>query len=107
MISIGAIYTEIVEDQVRLCSRITVHGKLDHYRDLYDLDKFQQNKNIFLARALMHTGHPYEEDMEALVRKHITVTPQMEQRARMLSAAVRVTSTYFEGKQTDTPFAWK
>ena len=55
----------------------------------------------------MHTGHPYEEGMEAFVRQHIQVTPQMDRRARMLEAAVRATQTYFNGKDTNVPFAWK
>ena len=82
-------------------------GKLERYHAVYDIERFYQNKDAFLARALMHTGHPYEEGMEELLRKHVTVTPQMEQKARMLEAAVRATGRYFMGKDTDVPFAWK
>lgn len=82
-------------------------GKLERYRAVYDIEAFYQNREAFLTRALMHTGHPYEEGMEELLRKHVTVTPQMEQKARILEAAVRATDRYFKGKDTDVPFAWK
>lgn len=82
-------------------------NKLERYRAVYDVEKFEKSKDVFLAQALIHTGHPYEEDLEAFVRSHIPVTPQMEKRARMLSAATHATNRYFKGKSTDVPFAWK
>jgi len=82
-------------------------GKLERYRAVYDVEKFEKNKDTFLAQALIHTGHPYEDGLEAFVRSHIPVTPQMENRARILSAAARATNNYFKGKSTDVPFAWK
>lgn len=82
-------------------------GKLDRYQHIYDTKEFLKNKDNLLARALMKSGHPYEEGMEEFVRNHIPVTPQMENRARMLSAAARVTGNYFKGKSTDVPFLWK
>lgn len=82
-------------------------GKLDRYGNIYDIEKFRKNKDVFLAQALIHTGHPYEEDLEEFVRSHISVTPQMESRARILSAAAHATGRYFKDKNTDVPFAWK
>ena len=82
-------------------------GKLERYHSIYDVEKFLKNKDTLLARALMHSGHPYEEGLEAFVRAHIPVTSQMEKRAHMLNAAVRATGNYFRGKGTDVPFGWK
>lgn len=82
-------------------------GKLERYRNVYDIEKFEKNKDLFLAQVLIHTGRSYEKDMEEFVRSHISVTPQMERRARILSAAVQATDHYFKGKSTDVPFAWK
>lgn len=82
-------------------------GKLERYQNIYNIKKFLENKDVFLARALMNSGHPYEEGLEAFVRSHIPVTPQMEKRARILDAAARATDNYFKGKGTDVPFAWK
>ncbi len=82
-------------------------GKLDCYGNIYDVEKFEQNKEAFLAQALIRTGHPYEEGLEEFVRNRISVTPQTERRARILSAAARATDQYFKGKGTDVPFAWK
>jgi len=82
-------------------------GKLELYREIYDVEKFLENRDKFLAQALIHTGHPYEDGMEEFVRSHISVSPQTEIRARTLSAAARATGRYFMGKGTDLPFAWK
>lgn len=82
-------------------------GKLEQYRNIYDVEKFRKNKDVLLAQALIHTGHPYEDGLEVFVRSHISVTPQMESRARILSAAAYATDRYFKGKSTDVPFAWK
>lgn len=82
-------------------------GKLERYRNIYDVEKFKKNKDVFLAQALIHTGHPYEEGLEEFARSHIAVTPQMERRARVLSAATCVTDRYLKSKSTDVPFAWK
>ena len=82
-------------------------GKLKRYETIYDIGAYENNREEFLARALIHTGHPYEEGMEEFVRAHIEVTPRMIRRARMLEAAVRATDRYFQGKDTDVTFAWK
>ncbi len=82
-------------------------GKLDRYHEIYDLERFYQKKEDYLARALIHTGHPYEEGMAEFVRKHIEITPQMERKARMLEVAVKATGHYFKNKGTDVPFLWK
>lgn len=82
-------------------------GKLERYGNIYDVKKFEEKKDIFLAQALIHTGHPYEDGMEEFVRNHIPITPQMERRAHILSSAARATDRYFKGKNTDVPFAWK
>lgn len=81
--------------------------KLERFSRIYDLEKFYQNRERFLARALMHTGHPYEDGMESFVRSHITVTQQMERSARILEAAVRATGNYFKDKGADASFEWK
>lgn len=81
-------------------------GKLENYAERYDLKKFYEKKDIYLARALIHTGHVDEEDLETLVRACIEVTPAMERRARILSAAVASTNTYFVEKGADGPFRW-
>ena len=82
-------------------------GKLDRYSQIYRVDKFLQNKDRFLAQSLVRAGHPYEEGMEAFVRSRVEVTPQMEQRARILRAALQATGAYFSGKDVDVPFSWK
>jgi len=82
-------------------------GKLDRYAAVYDLELYRKNREEFIARALMRTGGIHEEGLEELVRASIPITPQLERRARLLSAAVRVTDTYFRDQDADIPFAWK